>query len=304
MDVSIVWNINARTAAIDAAVAGLAEVHEEGFERVWMTQMPNEPDALTMLTVAGREVPEIGFGTSVLPMQVQHPMLLAQRALTTTAVIGPRLTLGLGLSHQAVTEGMWGVSYRQPVKRTTEFLDGLLPLLNGEKVNAAGDLITTRGALTIADPIAPPVYLAALGPKMLGVAGSRTAGTVTWMTGPKTLRDHIIPTLRQAAVDAGRAAGDVRTVAMLPISVTDDPAAAKAAAGEAFAMYNNLPSYRAMLDREGFDGPADAAIVGDEETVAAKIRELESFGVDEYVGILFDKDPQARRRTRALLRSL
>ncbi|GAA2382561.1 MULTISPECIES: TIGR03564 family F420-dependent LLM class oxidoreductase [Gordonia] len=304
MDVSVVWTINARTASVDKAVESLAEIQEEGFRRVWCTQMPNEPDALTMLTVAGWEVPEIEFGTSVLPMQVQHPMLLAQRALTTNAIIGPRLHLGLGLSHQVVTEGMWGVSYKRPVQRTNEYLDGLLPLLNGEKVSSAGELVTTRGALTIADVPAPPVYLAALGPKMLGVAGSRTAGTVTWMTGPKTLRDHIAPTLRTAAEAAGRSASDVRVVAMLPVSVTDDADGARAAAAEQFAMYDNLPSYKAMLDREGFTGPGDAAIVGDEATVADRIRELGAFGVDEFVGILFDRDRETRARTRALLRTL
>ncbi|NLG46794.1 TIGR03564 family F420-dependent LLM class oxidoreductase [Gordonia sp. (in: high G+C Gram-positive bacteria)] len=304
MQISVVWTINARTASIDKAVANLAELKEEGFRRVWTTQMPNEPDALTMLTVAGREVPEIEFGTSVLPMQVQHPMLLAQRALTTQAVIGPRLNLGIGLSHQVVTEGMWGVSYKRPVARTSEFLDGLLPLLNGEKVSAAGDLLTTRGALTMQDIPAPPVYLAALGPKMLGVAGSRTAGTVTWMTGPKTLRDHIVPTLRAAAVGAGRAESDVRTVATLPVSVTDDVDGARESAAAQFAMYDSLPSYKAMLDREGFTGPVDTAIVGDEATVADRIRELSDYGVDEYVGILFDRDPEVRARTRALLRSL
>ncbi|WP_026917559.1 TIGR03564 family F420-dependent LLM class oxidoreductase [Gordonia shandongensis] len=304
MDVSLVWTINARTASIDRAVASLAEIRDEGFGRVWCTQMPNEPDALTMLTVAGREVPDIEFGTSVLPMQAQHPMLLAQRALTTSAILGGRLHLGLGLSHQVVTEGMWGISYGRPVRRTEEFLDGLLPLLAGEKVSTAGEILTTRGELTMADIAAPPVYLAALGPKMLGVAGRRTAGTVTWMTGRATLRDHIVPSLRRAAVDAGRAESDVRTVAMLPVSVTDDAAGARAAAAETFAMYNGLPSYRAMLDREGADGPADTAFIGDEHRVAEQITELGTFGVDEFVGILFDRDPEARRRTRALLRSI
>ncbi|EGD53639.1 TIGR03564 family F420-dependent LLM class oxidoreductase [Gordonia neofelifaecis] len=304
MDVSVVWTINARTASIDKAVENLAVIQQEGFRRVWLTQMPNEPDALTMLTVAGWEVPEIEFGTSVLPMQVQHPMLLAQRALTTNAIIGPRLHLGLGLSHQVVTEGMWGVSYKRPIQRTNEYLDGLLPLLKGEKVSSAGDLVTTRGSLTISEVPAPPVYLAALGPKMLGIAGSRTAGTVTWMTGPKTLRDHIVPTLRTAAQEAGRQTSDVRTVAMLPVSVTDDVDGARSAAAEQFAMYDKLPSYKAMLDREGFTGPADAAIIGDEATVADRIREFGAFGVDEFVGILFDRDAEGRARTRALLRTL
>ncbi|MCF8571000.1 TIGR03564 family F420-dependent LLM class oxidoreductase [Gordonia sp. HY002] len=304
MQVGVVWTINAKNLSIDKAIANLAELREEGFRRVWTTQMPNEPDALTVIGVAGREVPDIEFGTSVLPIQSQHPMKLAQQATTVNQIIGGRLTLGLGLSHKVVTEGMWGVSYRKPVQRTEEYLDGLLPLLNGEKASTAGELVTTRGALTLESSSAPSVYFAALGPKMLDVAGRRTAGTVTWMTGPKTLRDHIVPTLRQAAADAGRPERSVRTVAMLPVSVTDDVDAARAEAGRQFAMYDGLPSYKAMLDREGFTGPADAAIVGDEATVADRIAELASFGVDEFVGILFDRDPEVRARTRALLKTL
>lgn len=304
MQVGVVWTINAKNLSIDKAIANLAELREEGFRRVWTTQMPNEPDALTVIGVAGREVPDIEFGTSVLPIQSQHPMKLAQQATTVNQIIGGRLTLGLGLSHKVVTEGMWGVSYRKPVQRTEEYLDGLLPLLNGGKASAAGELVTTRGALTLDGPPAPSVYFAALGPKMLDVAGRRTSGTVTWMTGPKTLRDHIVPTLHQSAADAGRPEGSVRTVAMLPVSVTDDVDAARAEAGRQFAMYDGLPSYKAMLDREGFTGPADAAIVGDEATVADRIAELASFGVDEFVGILFDRDSEVRARTRALLKTL
>ena len=304
MQVSVVWNINARTASAARAVESLHALHNEGFRRVWSTQMPNEPDLLTMIAVAGHSVPEIRFGTGVLPIQNQHPMLLAQRALTVNAVVGGRLSLGLGLSHQVVTEGMWGVPYDHPVRRTNEFLDGLLPLLAGEKVSAAGDFVTTRGSLTLTDVPAPDVYLAALGPKMLGVAGRRTSGTVTWMTGPRTLRDHIGPTLRSAAVDAGRPEDAVRVVAMLPVAVTDDVDGARASAAEQFAVYNALPSYRAMLDREGFEHSSDAAIVGDEETVAARIAEVAAAGVDEFVGIVFDRDPDRRARTRTLLRRL
>ncbi|WP_132992885.1 TIGR03564 family F420-dependent LLM class oxidoreductase [Gordonia zhaorongruii] len=304
MQVNVVWTINAKSLSIDKAVANLHELREEGFRRVWSTQMPSEPDLLTCIALAGREVPDIEFGTSVLPIQAQHPMKLAQQSLTVNQIIGGRLNLGLGLTHRVVTEGMWGISYAKPVQRTEQYLDGLLPLLSGEKADAAGDIVTTRGAMTLQGVAAPPVYFAALGPKMLELAGRRTSGTVTWMTGPKTLRDHVIPTLKQSAADAGRPDGSVRTVAMLPVSVTDDADGARASAAKQFAMYDGLPSYKSMLDREGFAGPADAAIIGDESTVAERIRELESFGVDEYVGILFDRDPEVRARTRALLRSI
>lgn len=304
MQVSVVWTVNARTASVGRAIESLNALHNEGFGRVWSTQMPTEPDLLTMIAVAGREIPGIEFGTGVVPIQNQHPMSLAQRAMTTNAVVDGRLSLGMGLSHKVVTEGMWGIPYRHPVKRTNEFLDGLFPLLNGEKASATGEFLTTRGSLTFTETPAPPVYLAALGPKMLDLAGRRTAGTVTWMTGPKTLRDHIVPSLHAAAIAAGRHGDAVRTVAMLPVSVTDDTAGARAAAAEQFAMYNSLPSYRSMLDREGYETSADAAIIGDETEVAARIRELADAGVDEFVGILFDRDREVRARTRSLLRTV
>ena len=280
---------------IDATVQNLAGLRDEGFRRVWMTQMPYEPDLLTVLAVAFREVDDIEVGTGVIPIQNQHPMLLAQRALTLSLISSGRFLLGLGMTHAAVTEGMWGIPWDKPVRRLREYLDGLQPLLAGEPADAPGETVTTRGALQIPGALAPDVYVAALGPQLLTLAGRRTAGTVTWMTGPKTLAEHVSPTLRAP----GR---PVRVVAALPVSVTDDVAGARAQAAEQFAMYGHLPSYRAMLDREGYAGPEDAAIIGDESTVAERIRALK--GVDEYVGVVFDASPETRARTRALLRRL
>lgn len=284
---------------VDATVENLANLRDEGFRRVWMTQMPYEPDLLTVLAVALREVDRIEVGTGVIPIQNQHPMLLAQRALTLSLISGGRFILGLGMTHQAVTEGMWGIPWDKPVRRLREYLDGLQPLLAGQKADAVGETVTTRGALQIPGATAPEVYIAALGPQLLRLAGRRTAGTVTWMTGPKTLAEHIGPTLRQAAAEAGRSA---RVVAALPVSVTDDIAAARAQAAEQFAMYGQLPSYRAMLDREGFAGPEDAVIIGDEASVGERLDGLRAAGVDEFVGVVFDRSAEVRARTRALLR--
>jgi F420-dependent oxidoreductase-like protein len=290
-------------APIDSLVDALAKVRGEGFRRVWMAQMPFDGDLLTALAVALREVDGIEVGSAVLPIQNQHPMQMAQRALTLNTIAGGRFILGLGMTHQAVTEGMWGIPYDKPVRRMREYLDALQPLLAGEAVNAVGETVTARGALQIAGAPTPEIYLAALGPQMLKLAGRRTSGTLTWMCGPKTLGEHISPTLRAAAKEAGRPENAVRVVAGLPISVTDDVAGARAQAAEQFGMYGTLPSYRAMLDREGYANPEDAAIVGDEKAVSDRLDELTALGVDEFSAVVFDSSPEVRERTRALLLS-
>ncbi|RAV18191.1 LLM class F420-dependent oxidoreductase [Mycolicibacterium sp. GF69] len=289
---------------LDGTLDKLTSLRDEGFRRVWMAQLPYDPDLLTILAVAFREIDTIEVASGVVPIQIQHPTQLAQRALTLNAIAGGRFTLGIGLSHRMVTEGVWGVSYDRPVRQMREYLDALLPLLAGEPADASGEFWTTRGSLKVPGAPAPDVYLAALGPQMLRLAGRRSAGTMTWMTGPKTLANHVVPTLRTAAAEAGRGEGSVRVVASLPISVTDDVDSARAGAAEEFAIYGQLPSYRAMLDREGFAGPEDAAIIGDEATVSQRLDELAASGVDEFVASVFDRDPEARARTRALLRTI
>ncbi|UXA18373.1 TIGR03564 family F420-dependent LLM class oxidoreductase [Mycobacterium sp. SMC-4] len=304
MQISMFGQLSGFDRPVDATVDYLAQLRDEGFGRVWLSQMPYEPDLLTVLAVALREVDGIEAASGVVPIQNQHPMLLAQRALTLSLISGGRFILGLGMTHAAVTEGMWGIPWDKPVRRLNEFLDGLLPLLAGESADASGETVTTRGALLIPGAPRPDVYIAALGPQLLRLAGRRTTGTCTWMTGPVTLRDHIGPTLRQAAADAGRKESEVRVVAALPVAVTDDVDGARKQAAEQFAMYGALPSYRAMLDREGFAGPEDAAIIGDEATVRDQVAGLRAAGVDEFVGATFDSSAEGRAHTRAVLRSV
>jgi F420-dependent oxidoreductase-like protein len=288
---------------VDSCIRELTQARDDGFARVWMTQLPYDVDLLAVLGAAMHQVGDVNVASGVLPIQNQHPMLMAQRALTLNLIAGGRFTLGVGVTHRAVTEGMWGISWDRSVRRLSEYLDGLLPLLDGEPVNASGEMLTTRGALQIPAPT-PEVYVAALGPQMLRLAGRRTAGTITWMTGPKTLKEHIGPTLRSAAEEAGRPDGAVSVAAALPVAVTDDVAAARSLAAKQFAMYGQLPSYRAMLDREGYAGPEDAALIGDEATVRDRLDEVRAAHVDEFVAIPFDPSSEGRDRTRSLISSL
>jgi 5,10-methylenetetrahydromethanopterin reductase len=289
---------------VEAYVERIRRARTEGFTRIWTAQLPYEPDLMSVLALAFRDVPDVEVGSAVLPIQVAHPMLTAQRALTLNLISGGRFKLGLGVNHPGMSEELWGVPWEKPVRRIGEYLDGLLPLLAGEEASAVGEMITTRGALQISSAPAPQVYLAAMGSQMLRLAGRRTAGTITWMTGPKTLANHIGPRLREAASTAGRPEGAVKVVALAPVSVTDDVDGMRAKAAKDFALYGTLPSYRAMLGREGFAGPEDAMLVGDEATVSDHIEELRSAGVDEFAGLPFGDSEEAIARSQYLLRTI
>jgi F420-dependent oxidoreductase-like protein len=228
---------------------------------------------------------------------------MASQALTTQAACGNRLILGIGLSHQVVIEGVFGHSFHRPVRHMREYLSVLLPALRGEKVSFEGETLRAAalGALNVPGATPPPVLVAALGPAMLKLAGTLTDGTITWMVGPKTLANHVVPAITAAAASAGRPSP--RVVVGLPICVTLDVDDAKGRAGRAFGFYNNLPSYRAMLDREGAAGPEDVGIFGDEETVAEGLAHLADGGATDFSGAVFGSEDE-RQRTMALLSDL
>jgi F420-dependent oxidoreductase-like protein len=269
----------------DQVVDQVTGLRDAGIETAWASQI-FAYDALTTIAAVGREVDGIGFGTAVVPTYPRHPVMLAAQALTVQAATGGRLTLGIGLSHQLVIENVFGQSFEKPARHMREYLSILMPLLEGEQASFAGETLSasTFGPLQIEAP-APPVLVAALGTTMLGIAGRMADGTVTWMTGPATIESHIIPTIRASAAEAGRPEPQIGVG--LPVCVTGDEAAARAKAAELFAMYGVLPSYRAMLDREGAEGPADVAIVGTESEVTAQIRHLAAIGTAEFCGAPF-----------------
>jgi len=284
--------------SFDEMVAEVAALDAAGIEAAWASQIFAH-DALTVLAAVGREVPDITLGTAVVPVYPRHPVMLAGQTLTVQAACGGRLILGIGLSHQLVIEQVFGQSFEHPARYMREYLAILLPLLEGESVSFTGEVLaaSTFGPLQIDAP-GPPVLVAALGPTMLELAGRLAAGTVTWMTGPGTLERHIIPTIRAAAAAAGRPAPQVAVG--LPVCVSDDAAASRARAAERYALYGSLPSYRAMLDREGVEGPADVAIVGTVSEVRDRIGRLAELGITDFCGAPFGSTAEVRATIEVL----
>lgn len=292
-----------RVGGIDDLVANVREAAQQGFSTYWLPQVFSI-DALTALAVVGHEVPDIELGTSVVPTYPRHPMMLASQALTVQSASNGRLALGIGLSHQFVIEQMFGYSFEKPVRHMREYLTVLRALLHERAVQFKGESVMANGTADIAPEVpAPPILVAALGTQMLRVTGQLAEGTITWMTGPATLAEHTVPTLKSATAEAGRPDA-FRVVAGFPVCVTDDDNAARERAATVFAIYGQLPSYRAMLDREGAGGPADVALVGDEKTVGAEIERLAETGITDFLAAEFGATDSERTRTRDLLRSL
>lgn len=286
---------------IDEVVDEARTAEELGFATYWAPQIFGH-DALTVLAIVGREIPRIELGTSVVPTYPRHPMMLAQQCLSVNAASGGRLCLGIGLSHQVVIEQMMGMSFDKPVRHMREYLDVLGPLSRGEPAHVDGEVYRVHAGVSVNGGSPFPIVIAALGPQMLKLAAERANGTLTWCTGPATLAAHTVPTISAAAEAADRPAP--RVIAALPVCVTDEVDAARARAAEVFAIYGQLPSYRAMLDREGAAGPADIAIIGSAGEVAERIGALAEIGVTDFAAVPFPADASEREATLTAISGL
>ena len=283
----------------------ISDAERDGFDSYWLPQHFGA-DMLTVIAMAGMQTHRIELGTAVVPTYPRHPVALAQQALTAQVATGGRLTLGVGVSHRSTIEEWLGLSYSHPARHIEEYLSVLRPLLNESSVDFSGREFRVAGELQIpdADMVVCPVLMAALGPRMLEIAGRLADGTVTWMTGPATLRDHVVPRLREAASAAGNP--EPRLCVGFPVAVTDHAQRARARADRLFQHYAALPSYRAMLEREGAESPGDIAIVGDEDEVEDQLRHLADTGATDLLATIFpvDGSQTSATRTRAFLQSL
>jgi F420-dependent oxidoreductase-like protein len=249
-----------------------------GYSSVWFSDGIGM-DPLTLIGALGQKVPDIELGTAVVRTLPRHPMILAQQALTASALTGGRLTLGIGPSHKPAVESGWGLSFDKPISDMRDYLSILRPLVAGQAVDYHGERHSAHGEFRIDDGAGLPVLVAALGPQMLRLSGRLADGTVTTMAGPRTLAESICPIIREAAERAGRP--EPRVVSTLSVCVTDDVSAARERAERGARRMASLPSYAALLERER--GPA--LLTGDEGDVDEAVAGLEAAGVTDLLPI-------------------
>ncbi len=279
-----------------------AEAEAAGFSSYWLAQLA-APDALTVIAMMGANTSTIELGTAVIPTWTRHPLMLAGQALTVQDAIGDRLALGIGLAHKPSVEGTLKIPFVTPAKHMDEYLQVLMPALTDRRVSFTGDIWSAEVEGIGGAPVPPPrVLLAAMGPRMLQLAGSRTEGTILWLSGPKAIAEQIKPPLDAAATAAGRAAP--RIIASVPVCVTDDPAAVRGAVAAILDGYNDLPSYRGVMDTEGAGGPADVSIIGSETEVRDGLAAFEDAGATDFAAVEFFTNDKEAAATRALLADL
>ncbi|MFP8878116.1 MAG: TIGR03564 family F420-dependent LLM class oxidoreductase [Myxococcota bacterium] len=291
-------------ASLSALMAKFEQIDSAGFHTAWLGQL-FDYDALTALALAARSTHRVELGSWVIPTYPRHPAALAQQALTVQAAASGRLALGIGVSHHAVIADRFGLDFTHPVRHAAEYIDILRPLLHGERVDCEGTEF--RAALKLDfEPrvVAPPLLLAALGPKMLELAGRSADGAAIWLGGARYLEEFAIPRLIDAALRANRP--EPRIVCGLPVAITSDPEAGRLSAHEFTQQSSRLPSYRRVLERQDLASAADVALIGDEIEILDALDHLAVLGVTDFNAILFpvQGDRDATNRTFEFLARL
>jgi len=283
----------------DRVVEQVTKAEEEGFSSVWFPG-GGGADPLPSMAVAGRATEQIELGTAIQQTYMCHPILAAQRAVACADAMGrPGFTFGLGPGHAPHVEGVYRESYDHAGRHTEHYMQIVHGLLAGETVDIVSDDVSAAGGVQLQSiPHDVPLLVAALGPRLLRVAAEQSAGTILWMANAASIRDHVAPALAAADGDG------TRIVAGLPVAVTDDVELARETAAKAFFNYGTLVNYQRILAAGGISLPEEAAIVGDEASVAEQLQGLIDAGATDVWAAPFpvgDDKRDSLNRTRRLL---
>jgi F420-dependent oxidoreductase-like protein len=290
-----------------SAVKTIVAAEAAGVRQIWMVQPPSGPDTLTTLSAATK-TSTIRLGTSIVPTYPRHPLVLAQQVLSLYDIAPGRLRLGIGPSHQAIIEGIYGLSQTTPLAHLREYVKVLRAALWEGKVDHHGQFFNV--VITLPRTTQTPVLISTLGKKAFELAGEIADGALSWVCPVPYLLNTGIPALRRAAAANGRSAPPL--VAHISVALSEDGRSVMAAGHRVLDMYAKLPFYAKMFADAGFPLTADQMLVpeslvdslivsGNEATVAARLTELLAAGLDELMVTLVPiKDEAVDEQTRLM----
>jgi len=282
---------------VDDALDKARAARDAGLSQLWLGQQLDY-DAIGLATVLATAIPDVAVGTSVVPINPRHPLIVAAAAQTAQAATHGRFSLGLGLGVPFLEEAVLGISTNGTIQRLREYLTILRAIRDERTVDFHGTYLTAVDpsvlpvALAGATPF--PLYVAAMAPRALQVTGELADGTIPANAGPRTIEEFIAPTITRAATDAGRPAP--RISAMIPVAVTDDVDAARAAAAATMALYDSIPSYQKVYAREGVSSGVELAVIGSAQTVTRRLKSYLDAGATDVALLPLQTEPDELRR--------
>lgn len=252
--------------------ARLAE--EAGFTDVWSAEVDGA-DGLSTLAAVAAVTERLRLGTAILPVFSRPPALYAMSAASLQALSRGRFVLGLGTSTSIVIGKWMGIPFDKPLTRTRETVEILREALAGKKVTYQGETVSTQGFRLTADPETPvPIYIAALGPKMLRLAGEIADGVILFLFTADGVRDAVA-LVHEGARAAGRDPNEIDVVIRLPLALDEDEEFLQFMLRRLTASYVMVDVYNASVSRQGFAEEAKSLAArwraGDREGAAQEV---------------------------------
>ena len=271
--------------SLDKALERVTLADRLGYDAAYVTHIAGR-DSLTVLMAYAAATERIRLGTGVVPIFSRTPATMAQTAATIDEYSQGRMVLGLGVSHRVTVENWHGQKIVKPVTQMREYLSGVRAILRGSEPPDSEFFPTKFAFMGYSARPELPIYVAALSPNMIRLAGELADGVMLWLCCPSYIESTVIPALREGVERSGRSLDDFDVVAAVPVALTDDPEAARAALRQDLIPYASLPFYRAMLEASGF---ADELAAFDEGMAAGDLERAKSGlsdrMLDELAGI-------------------
>ena len=196
-----------------------------GFESLWVTERYFHEETFSLLGFLAAAAQHIKLGLGVTNPYTRNPALLAMATATLNRISGGRFVLGLGRSESAVIQGRMGIPYGEPLSTMEEAVSVIRQLLSGERVTSSGGgRFSLEGVRLAIRPVQKllPIYLAAIGPKSLRLAGAIADGVLLNAYTPTGYVRYTVEEVRQAAQEAGRNPDSIDIACMLVVRPTED----------------------------------------------------------------------------------
>lgn len=287
-------NNSTRTVADVMAAARRAEAL--GYDDIWLADTGNL-DALTLSAVLLAQTEQLRIGIAVVPAYSRTPVVLGATAITLDQISPGRFVLGIGSSSKPMMEGWHGLEFRKPLTRVKETVAVLRQIFAGEKTDFDGELVRSHRYHNNQAPSGAPVFLAALRPKMLELAGAIADGVVLNLLPPRGVA-KALEHVRRGAEQAGRNPDDIEVVCRHQVAVTEDRGAGRDLLRRGFVPYFATSVYNPYLAWAGYPEEAEAILAGwqagDREATARAFTDE----VADAVGVIGTAE-ECRARIRA-----